>query len=189
MNSQRPWLASYPAGVSAEIDSPELQNLTGAEIAGYRANRFRAPAPHVVRDIGVSWTSNLHPTWVPGEYDHRREPRTIHVREGLIEVPISVTPRLRLPGSWFWMRNFGGTYLRYVAHHASSDTGFLNLYVHPWEYADLPVVPGLSRLGKLSVRRTGEQFASLLDHFLTWTRRRGFAASTITPFLRSGGWL
>ncbi|MEM7204193.1 MAG: hypothetical protein AAF628_28290 [Planctomycetota bacterium] len=69
----------------------------------------------------------MHPCWVPGHYDHRSALRQIHRADGLIEVPISVTPRLRLPLSWLWMRNLGGRYLRSLAPGVCRDTGFLNL--------------------------------------------------------------
>jgi peptidoglycan/xylan/chitin deacetylase (PgdA/CDA1 family) len=167
----------------------ELRRRFGVDVDGYRANRFRPPAASVLKAVGLRWTSNLHPTWVPGHYDHRGEPRHIHRCDGLVEIPVSVTPRLRLPASWFWMRNLGGAYLRAVARRCIRDTGFLNLYVHTWEFAALPRLAGLSLLQRLSMRRTGDPFLRLLDRFLAWTKERGYVSRTITPFLEDGGWL
>ena len=104
--------------------------------------------------------------------DHRDRPRAIHVDDGLVEVPVSVTPKLRLPVSWFWMRNFGLGYLKRTARRAWIGTDQLHVYIHPWEAADLPPLR-LPLKGRLSVRRTGEPFVRLIDAFLGWCAARG----------------
>ena len=166
----------------------ELEAIVERAVEGYRANRFRTPAPEVVAGAGFRWTSNLHPTWIPGQYNHFRAERRIHRQQALVEVPISVTPILRLPVSWFWMRNLGWPWMRLTAMRATSGTGYLNLYVHPWEFADLPRVPGFGLLARLSARRTGERFLRLMDRFLGWAGSRGFEARTVRTHLDRAGW-
>ncbi len=165
----------------------ELQTSFGAPIDGYRANRFRAPERDVVRALGFRWTSNLHPARVFGAYDHSKRPRTIHDDGGVLEVPVSATPRLRLPVSWFWMRNLGYRYTVWGCRGAWRVPGYLNLYVHPWEAAELPRFPGLPWKARLSMRRTGTRFVRLLDRFLGWCGRNGFEPMTISAYLRSIG--
>lgn len=157
----------------------ELRERFRAPVEGYRANRFRPPPRAVLRELGFRWTSNLHPAWVPGAYDNRHRPRTIHQDDGLLEVPVSATPRWRLPVSWFWMRNLGLAYLKAASRRAWHGTGYLHVYIHPWEAADLPRLPGLPLKGRLSVRRTGGPFLKLLDGFLSWAARQGLEPRTI----------
>lgn len=164
----------------------ELCQRFRAPVLGFRANRFRAPKTERLHELGFRWTSNLHPTWVPGSYNNFRAPRVPHMVHGLREVPISVSPRLRLPVSWFWMRNFGWNYLRFVAKNASLGTDYLHLYVHPWEAAVLPRIRGLSWMGRLSIRRTGQPFLDLLDRLFTWSRARHMISRTISEHLEQG---
>lgn len=183
----------YPSMPGAEAERllrearTELQTRFGQPVHGYRANRFRSPAREVVRALGFRWTSNLHPARVFGAYDHSKRPRTIHEDGGVIEVPISATPRLRLPVSWFWMRNLGYHYTVWGCRGAWREPGYLNLYVHPWEAADLPRFPKLPAKARLSMRRTGPPFIALLDRLLGWCRRRGFEPMTISAYLAATG--
>jgi peptidoglycan/xylan/chitin deacetylase (PgdA/CDA1 family) len=156
-------------------------------VRGYRANRFRSPARSVLRDVGLQWTSNLHPTWVPGSYNNFTRTRLPHVDAGLLEVPISVTPTLRLPLSWFWLRNFGWPWFRANVRRAMQGTGYLHIYVHPWEFATHAPIAGLPLMGRLSLRRTGPPFLHLMDRVLRWCADEGLQPMTITRYLREQG--
>ena len=166
-----------------------IQDSFDCECPGYRANQFKSPAREVLERIGIRWTSNLHPTKVPGHYDHRHLPRKIHRQGKLIEVPISVTPKLRLPVSWFWMRNLGRVYLRATARRASIHSGYLNIYLHPWEFAKLPRLSGLGLMGKLSIRRAGKPFLADLDRLLRWCEDWGMEGQTISQHLEASSWI
>lgn len=157
-------------------------------IRGYRANRFRSPARRVLKDLGLAWTSNLHPTWVPGSYNNFSKPRAPHLDGDLIEVPVSVTPFLRLPLSWFWLRNFGWPWFVATARRALQGTGYLHIYVHPWEFTEHSPLPGLPLMGRLSLRRTGPPFLDLIERVLRWSAAEGLKPATISQYLREEGW-
>ncbi len=181
--------AMAPAEAQALLGTAraELQGSFGAAVDGYRANRFRSPPREVIRALGFRWTSNLHPAWVPGSYDNRHRPREIHDDGGVLEIPVSVTRKRRLPVSWFWMRNFGLAYLKAACPRAWQGTGYLHVYVHPWEAADLPKLRGMPLKGRLSVRRTGAPFLRLLDRWLAWCGARGLRPATISRHLTETG--
>ncbi len=181
--------AMTPEAAAARLSQAKrhLEANFSVTVRGYRANRFRSPPRSVLRDIGLQWTSNLHPTWVPGSYNNFRAPRTIHSQQGLLEVPISVTPIMRLPLSWFWLRNFGWSWFRACARRASAGTGYLHLYVHPWEFSDHAPIAGLPLKGKLSLRRSGPQFLDLVARVLAWSNDQGQQPRTISALLRERG--
>ncbi len=162
----------------------ELMERFGVPVTGFRAARLAAPAPAVLREVGFVYDSSLHPTWVPGRYNNLRASRTPFRRDGIVEVPISVTRRLRLPVSWFWLRNLGAAYGRLCLRSAMAETGYLNVYVHPWEFADLPRLRFRGIMRRLSVRRTGERFVRLFEGFLRAALRRGLVPRTLDEFVR-----
>ncbi len=164
-----------------------VEGLLGLSVAGYRANRFRSPARAVLKRLGLTWTSNLHPAWVPGAYNHRKARRDPHRSEGLLEIPISATPGLGLPVSWFWLRNLGAAYFRAAAQRVLANSSRLHLYVHPWEFATLPALPGLPLSARLSVRRTGAPFLRLLERVLAAPPAGSLLAETISGFISRSG--
>ncbi|MSR74179.1 MAG: DUF3473 domain-containing protein [Planctomycetes bacterium] len=179
-----------PEAASARLSAAKrhLEANFSVTVRGYRANRFRSPARAVLRDIGLQWTSNLHPTWVPGSYNHFRAPRCIHMDGGLLEVPISVTPVLRLPLSWFWLRNFGWSWFRACVRRASAHSGYLHLYVHPWEFTEHAPLLGLPLKGRLSLRRSGTPFLDLVARVLRYAQEHDHTPQTISAHLRERGY-
>ena len=48
-----------------------------------------------------------------------------------------MTPTLRLPLFWLSLKNFPFAYYKQLCYRTLQTDGFLNLYVHPWEFTDL----------------------------------------------------
>ncbi|MCD6111484.1 MAG: polysaccharide deacetylase family protein [Thermoplasmata archaeon] len=163
---------------------------------GFRAPRLMPPSPSVLLQAGFLYDSSLHPTWVPGRYNNLKSRTDVHViydrkmgecGKGLIEVPISVSPRLRLPVSWIWFRNYPNFILQSLLKKVIENTGFLHIYFHPWEFVELN---GYSTLPYLYRRRTGPKLIERLRTILEYlVRREGVKAVTITEYLRIRGLL
>ena len=78
----------------------ELERICGCPVVGYRSPRMAAIDEAALAAAGFRYDASLNPTFMPGRYCHLTSPRTPFVREGLCEVPASVTPLLRLPLFW-----------------------------------------------------------------------------------------
>lgn len=114
-----------------------LENLLGRPITGFRRARMGVVDPNDVAAAGYAYNSSLHPTFIPGRYNHWGEPRYPFRESGVWQIPASVTPWLRLPLFWLSLKNFPfGVYKQLCLQTLRTD-GFLNLYVHPWEFTDL----------------------------------------------------
>ncbi len=151
-------------------------------VAGFRGPRMSRPSYKALRDCGFRYDSSLHPTYIPGKYNNLSAPRYIHRRSGLTVVPVSVTPHLRLPFSWLWFRRMGLTYAKACALRSLSDTGFLLMYFHPWEFVEPPVVlQGIKQ--KAFFGGCGSRNFNRLKRFIVWAEGRGLEATTITEFL------
>ncbi|MBU6996352.1 MAG: polysaccharide deacetylase family protein [Theionarchaea archaeon] len=130
------------------------------QVAGFRAPRMRPPSYAVLKSAGFLYSSSLHPTLVPGRYNHLGEPRIPFSQEGVLEIPVSVSPLARLPLSWVWFRQLGVSYAKIVTLALKSN--YLAIYFHPWEF-----VP-LTRGGIMYTRNTGEKMEGAVEKFLRW---------------------
>ncbi len=155
-----------------------LADVTGRPIHGFRAPRLRPCAPGIIRDAGFSYDASPHPTWVPGRYNGLRFPRQPWSEDGIVRVPISVLPVIRLPVSWLWYRALGPRLGPLAARAACVGGPYLHLYFHPWEASDL------RRFGipcPLAVRSNGA-FIDALDRLIV-SAKTYLTPSTIRDFV------
>jgi peptidoglycan/xylan/chitin deacetylase (PgdA/CDA1 family) len=131
-----------------------LEALTGASVDGFRAPAFDLAADHfgLLAEVGYTYDSSVVaarsiPGWYGGEYDMTEPGPATRVDpdapESVREVPVSVMPRLRLPLTGTWLRFFGPRYTLYGMRRLAARGIAPVLYVHPWEFVDLPDVEGV----------------------------------------------
>ena len=111
----------------------ELMDLTGTKITGFRMPRLQPISPEEVRRAGYTYDSSENPIRLPGRYDNRHLPRTPRMEEGLLRVPISTTPRLRIPLFWLGFRHLPRPALRACLDRTLATDGRVVLFFHPWE--------------------------------------------------------
>jgi peptidoglycan/xylan/chitin deacetylase (PgdA/CDA1 family) len=131
-----------------------LEQVTDRTVEGFRAPAFDVPADHfdALAETGYGYDSSVVasrwiPGWYGGEYDVQRPVPATDVQAdapaGLAELPASVMPGLRLPLTGTWIRFFGPRYtilgMKLLARRGIAPV----LYVHPWEFVDLPDVEGV----------------------------------------------
>ncbi|WP_420149751.1 polysaccharide deacetylase [Spirosoma sp.] len=114
-----------------------LEKLLNRPVTGFRRARMGFVDPNDVREAGYAYNSSLHPTWLPGRYNHWGEPRHPFREMNIWQIPASVTPTLRLPLFWLSLKNFPFALYKQLCRQTLQADGFLNLYVHPWEFTDL----------------------------------------------------
>jgi hypothetical protein len=145
-----------------------VESASGQEAVGMRTPRLRHCHGFVVRDAGFTYDASPHPTWIPGRYFGLRFSRKPWREEGIIKVPISVIPGLRVPVSWMWFQfvgpRLGLTGIRLALLRAP----YLHLYFHPWEAVSLGP---LGAPPPFSLH-TGGAFLDLLERILTWSDGR-----------------
>jgi peptidoglycan/xylan/chitin deacetylase (PgdA/CDA1 family) len=151
-----------------------LQQLTGEPIDAFRRPRLADTNRHVIQAAGFRYNSSNNPTWLPGRYNHFRRPRRPFRTGRVWQLPISTTPRLRLPLFWLSFKHMPTALLRNALRSTLEHDGHLNLFFHPWEFIDLTPyrVPW-------TVRRCAGQ--AMLDHLeahLRWLKQH----ATFVPF-------
>lgn len=118
-----------------------LEELSGQKIEGFRMARMQQVDEVEIFKAGYGYHSSLNPTWIPGRYDHRDKPMKPFFEHGLWNIPASVSPGFRVPLFWLAFKNFPLAMYRYLSVRALRKNGYLNLYFHPWEFADLSRFP------------------------------------------------
>jgi peptidoglycan/xylan/chitin deacetylase (PgdA/CDA1 family) len=142
----------------------ELEKGLHMSVKGFRAPRMRPPSRKILKKAGFLYSSSLHPTYVPGRYNHFTDPRKPFTAEGVLEIPVSVAPVIRLPVSWVWFRLGGVMYAKVIT--SLMDTDYLAIYFHPWEFTPL------QKGGVLRTRNTGLHMERTLEKFLVWITSR-----------------
>lgn len=114
-----------------------LEDVAGAAVRGLRTPRL-APCPAaVVAGAGYAYDASPHPTWVGPGLRGLTTRRAPHLEAGVVRVPLSTTPGLRLPVGWYVLRTLGAAPTALLARWAGVGTPWVHLYVHPWEASDL----------------------------------------------------
>lgn len=114
-----------------------LQNITGTTVNGFRMARLMPVDMSLLTKAGYRYDSSLNPTYIPGRYNNFNKARKPFQSSGLIILPTSVATILRIPLFWISFKNFpAGFYTKLVLTTLEKDN-YLNLYFHPWEFADI----------------------------------------------------
>lgn len=117
-----------------------------------------------LRAAGYHYDSSLHPTWIPGRYNHFSSPRIIHKSNGITLFPASVTPFFRSPLFWLSFKNAGAARYNSWLTKCLQHDGYANIYMHPWEFADLSGFR-LPAYIKKDEKHMQKKLRSFLSHF------------------------
>lgn len=156
-----------------------LENIVNRPVKGYRQARMMPVPEREIALAGYTYNSSLNPTFIPGRYMNFHVPRTCFMKEGVLQIPASVTPLLRFPLFWLSMHNLPMfLYLRLCKRTLAHD-GYLATYFHPWEFLELARHPEW-KLPSVMTRNSGQCLLNRL-HTLIDTFQK-----TNTPFVTYG---
>jgi len=158
-----------------------LEKTFNIKIRGFRHPRLRSINLEILKNLKIKYDSSLHPTYIPGNYFHIFSSRKIKVKNGVTVVPISVAAFFRFPFSWFWFRNFGLTYAKFCTRMSLANMDYINIYLHPWDFADLSRYGGIVNF--LFIRNSGRIFSSMFRKYLSFCKDLNLEPLTISSYL------
>ncbi len=125
----------------------KLEEISGKSITGLRMPRMRKVSMQEVKKAGYSYDSSVNPTWLPGRYNNLHLPRTIYTDDGMLRVPASVSPFLRIPLFWLSFKNLPYAVFKMLTLQTLKKDGYVCLYFHPWEFTDIESygLPGFTK--------------------------------------------
>ena len=147
-----------------------LSVIIGRDVVGFRRARLADTDDEPIRAAGYRYNSSMNPTWLPGRYNHFDKPRRPWLDRGLLQVPVSVTPVVRMPLFWLAFKNLPLPLMQAATAWTLAADGHVALYFYPWEYVDLSgwkTVPGYVR------RVCGAALLAKLERYVPWLARRG----------------
>jgi peptidoglycan/xylan/chitin deacetylase (PgdA/CDA1 family) len=159
----------------------ELMSITGKEISGIRMPLMQDIDVDDVAAAGYLYDSSLHPTWLPGRYNHLRSKRTVRKERGLWILPASVTPVARIPVFWLAFKNIPFHIYTRLCDSILKKDGYLVFYVHPWEFSDLSSYKTLPHLVK---RKDAEALTLKLGKLFSYFTAKGYTFDTHLNFVR-----
>ncbi len=160
-----------------------LEDISGCRIYGYRMARMMPVDEKEIFRAGYKYNSSLNPTFIPGRYNNLNVPRTWFYREGVLQLPASVTPLFRFPLFWLSFHNLPLGLYRFLSVRTLKKDGYLNIYFHPWEFADIKQYAAEYRLPGIMLRNSGRQMTERLDSFIKYFQERGEVFGTIKEFI------
>jgi len=141
-----------------------LEEITGSPIVGIRRARLEITPEEALRAAGYLYDSSVNPIFLPGRYNNLSLPRTAWENEGLLQIPISATPWLRLPLFWLSFKNLPAAWMRAASLLTLYHDAYLNLFFHTWEFCDLKPY----RLPWYVRRMDGGRLLLRLERYLNW---------------------
>ena len=114
-----------------------LEMTYGVKIHGYRQPRMRDVDNRILRREGYAYNSSLNPTFIPGRYLHLNTSRLPFMNDGILQIPVSVTPLFRIPLFWLSAHHFPKWMYETLVKHTMQHDGFFNTYFHPWEFVEI----------------------------------------------------
>ncbi|MFM6953737.1 MAG: polysaccharide deacetylase family protein [Sphingobacteriaceae bacterium] len=161
-----------------------LEELSGAKILGFRMPRMQPVNNQLLAVAGYTYNSSLNPTYLPGRYNHFTEKRTYFTKESVLQIPASVSPKLRIPLFWIAFHNLPLKIYQYLCTKTFQKDGYLNLYFHPWEFTNLC---NKKRFGLPSYvsKNSGVKMENRMDTFITNMKAKKYPFGTFGNFIKT----
>ncbi len=156
--------------------------VAGITPRGYRQPRMFAVSDEELQRAGYDYNSSLNPAFIPGRYMHLSAPRTWFMRNGVMQIPASVTPWLRFPLFWLSLHNLPQWLYHFLVRRTLSHDGYFVTYFHPWEFYDLCEHPEL-RIPYIIRRNSGRAMCQRLENLIEMLKSRGHRFGTFSEFV------
>lgn len=170
-----------PEAADVERSKATLERITGREIVGYRQPRMFPVDLAEQRQQGYRYNASLNPAFIPGRYMHLNAPRTPFIEEGVMQIPASVSPWLRIPMFWLSLHNFPLWLYKALCRRIVKHDGHFNTYFHPWEFYPLGEHPEL-KMPFIIRRNAGQPMRERLKAVILDLKSRGEKFGTYSEF-------
>ena len=158
-----------------------VERVAGRTVNGYRQPRMFPVVESEIKRAGYRYNSSLNPAFIPGRYMHLTAPRTWFVKDGVMQIPASVTPWLRFPLFWLSLHNLPEVLYHRMVRRTLRHDGYFATYFHPWEFYDLKEHPEF-RMPFIIRNNSGGQMVQRLDSLIRMLKGRRYEFITYNEF-------
>ena len=165
------------------IKSKEIvERVIGRSVTGYRQPRMFPVVESEIKKAGYRYNSSLNPAFIPGRYMNLTTPRTWFVKDGVMQIPSSVTPWLRFPLFWLSLHNLPEWMYHMLTRRVLSHDGYFVTYFHPWEFYELKKHPEF-KMPFIIRKHSGQEMVESLDNRVKLLKAQGHQFITYNEFV------
>lgn len=161
-----------------------LEKITNTKIKGYRQPRMFPVKDSEIKRVGYAYNSSLNPAFIPGRYMNLDTPRTFFEKEGVVQIPASVTPRVRFPLFWLSLHNLPEKVYHWMVRRTLKKDKYFTTYFHPWEFYELNDHPEF-KMPFIIKRNSGQKMAERLDNLIKMLKDQNHSFITYTEFVNT----
>ena len=103
------------------------------------------------------------------------------MQDGVMQIPASVSPWLRIPMFWLSLHNFPLWLYKALCRRIVKHDGYFNTYFHPWEFYPLGEHPEL-KIMYIVKRHAGKDMYNRLKEVILDLKSRGYEFGTYSEF-------
>lgn len=170
-----------PRETDFERSKQIVERVAGVEVNGYRQPRMFPVSDAEIKRVGYKYNSSLNPAFIPGRYMHLTAPRTWFVKDGVMQIPASVTPWLRFPLFWLSLHNLPEGLYHWLTRRVLRRDGYFVTYFHPWEFFDLKEHPEF-KMPFIIRNHSGREMVGRLERLIQMLKQAGEPFLTFTEF-------
>ncbi|HBM15536.1 MAG TPA: polysaccharide deacetylase [Lentisphaeria bacterium] len=152
-----------------------LSKITGQQILGFRMPRMANVQARDILEAGFAYSASINPTFIPGRYNNLNKPKFPFREDGLLQIPATVSPLIRFPLFWLSFKNLPLCLYQIFANNSLNYYETINLYFHPWEFADLS---SYEKIPKFIRKISGKDLLLKLSNFTDWLRTKNVIFTT-----------
>lgn len=160
-----------------------LEQQFGVQIHGYRQPRMFAVDNHTLASEGYRYNSSLNPAFIPGRYMHLNVSRVPFMKDGVLQIPASVTPWLRFPLFWLSEHHLPMWLYEALVRRTLRHDGFFNTYFHPWEFVEILEAPEYG-VPYIIGHNAGEPMQKRFQHLIQMLKAEGAEFITYNEFAK-----
>lgn len=170
-----------PQATDFEQSKIRVEKVIGRTTFGYRQPRMFPVDEKEIQRMGYVYNSSLNPAFIPGRYMHLTTPRTYFMKDGVLQIPASVTPWFRIPLFWLSLHHFPEWLYRNLVRRVVKHDGYFNTYFHPWEFYELNNHPEY-HIPYIIRHHSGKAMAERLSRFIDAMKKDGQEFITYNEF-------
>ena len=160
-----------PKETDFAVSKQIVEQVTGRQVYGYRQPRMFPVSDEEIEKAGYRYNSSLNPAFIPGRYMHLTEPRTWFMKDGVLQIPASVTPWLLFPLFWLSLHNLPQGLYHWLVRRVVNHDGYFVTYFHPWEFYDLKDHPEF-KMPFIIKNHSGQEMVQRLDRLIKMLKSR-----------------
>lgn len=163
-----------------------VEDVCGVNVVGYRQPRMFPVVEAEIKKAGYLYNSSLNPAFIPGRYMHLDTPRTWFLKDGVVQIPSSVTPIIRFPLFWLSLHNLPQGLYHALVRRVLKKDGYFVTYFHPWEFYELKEHPEF-KIPFIIKRNSGMDMVKRLDGLVKMLKKNGHEFITYKEFVEKIG--